>query len=81
MIEFEKHTEDYSFKPQFGDMFYSDFFHRPGIVVRYNNDTDWWFLIEGKMAPLRAQCKPSDLKWLKMTEVSMYVHAFRADTE
>lgn len=50
----------------FGTIFYSGYFGSRGVVVRYKNDDDWYFVIEKQpMRVLKAQTKLSKLKTIR----------------
>jgi hypothetical protein len=49
---------------KFGDVFYSEYFKSKGVVVKYIDDKDWWFVIESQPSRiLKAQADPIQLKW------------------
>jgi len=48
-----------------GDKFWSNYFNAYGIVIRYIDDNNWWFRLDGKKETLKAQSTPDKLKWVK----------------
>ena len=53
---------------KFGDIFYSPYFASRGVVVRYVNEKEWYFVLENRPTGLRAQAKPDDVQWLREGE-------------
>lgn len=56
-------------KPQFGDMFYSDYFQCECVLVRYDDDDNWWFYPEGyySKSVIKAKARPQDIQWFIRT--------------
>lgn len=54
-------------EPKFGDMFYSEFFKSNCVVVRYEDQHNWYFVVETKRHPivLKAQARPEELVWIR----------------
>lgn len=52
--------------PEFGDIFYSEYFECRCIVLRYEDENNWWFYPEGYSSKyvLKAKAKPHEVKWL-----------------
>ena len=50
---------------QFGDVFYSKHFGSRGVVVKYVNEKEWYFVLEDRYNVLKAQARPEDVHWLK----------------
>lgn len=48
-----------------GDRFWSNYFNSYGIVIKYVNDNNWWFRLDGNKEVLKAQSPPDNLKWIK----------------
>lgn len=52
-----------------GDRFYSAYFRDKGTVVRYEDDNNWWFVLdERQKKALKANIAPGELKWISKVD-------------
>lgn len=54
------------FKPKRGDIFYSEFFKKRGVVTAYYSPEDWYFVMDGMNKETKANCRPHKLKWIRI---------------
>ena len=52
-------------EPEFGDIFYSEYFKSRGVVVSYKDEDNWWFVLESNGQMVKARAKPNELRWLR----------------
>jgi hypothetical protein len=49
-----------------GDKFYSEYFNSKGIVVSYEDENNWLFVLEiNPFKVLKAKTTPDKLKWIE----------------
>ena len=58
------------FQPQVGHIFYSKYFQTNGLVVRYDDEDNWWFKLQSGPTftgpRYKAKSKPSEVTWIGM---------------